>query len=436
MKNLSFFIFCLILCWACNNDVTSIGQDLINDDSYVELVTYNIENSSTIKLDSFPTSTAKTGASLTNLIVGAIEDPVTGFTTARPYFSLVPAGGDAIGIIHKFDSVTFNIKYNGQIWGDTNQIQTFRLHQLKELPVLDELNDLLYNTTVTPYDPTPLGSYQILPHSRNLNKFQMRLNDTLGLELFDKVKYNDEYIKNPHYFVQYFKGVTLIPDDDNTCIFGFSAEADSIFIQLHFHDAETERVYKFTPSAAYSEYTYEKLHNDAAGTPYEALTKQTENLFFYEAVRPNARYGQLVTQGLSGYAIKMRLPIAPAGDKYKTIVKAEIELRPQPSSYREIKLPETLNLYQSNSDNDLISTISKPDGSAITGTLLREENRPEEERFVINITDYYNTLCQSNNADAKNYVIVSVPADLMSGSFNRLTVDRIPVLNIYYARYE
>lgn len=435
MKNFSF-IFCLIFCWACNNDVTSIGQDLINDDSYVELVKYNIENSSTIKLDSFPTSTAKTGSELYNLIVGAIEDPVTGFTSAQPYFSLVPAGGDPINMIHIFDSITFNIKYNGQIWGDTTQIQTFRLHQLTRLPILDEQNDLLYNTTVTPYNQTPLGSYQILPHRRNLDRFCIRLDDALGLELFDKVKYNDEYITNPHYFVQYFKGVTLIPDNNNTCIFGFAAATDSISIQLHFHDAANDKVYKFTPSAAYSEYTYEKLHNDAAGTPYAALTKQTENLLFYEAVRSDASYGQLVTQGLSGYAIKMRLPIAPAGDKYKTIIKAEIELRPQPASYKEIKLPETIYLYQSNPDNDLISVITKPDGNAVTGTLIREENRPEEERFVINITDYYNTLCQSNDADAKNYVIVSVPADLMSGSFNRLTVDRIPVLNIYYARYE
>ena len=70
--------------------MTSIGQDLLNDDSYVELVKYNIENSSTIKLDSFPTSTAKTGSELYNLIVGAIKDPVTGFTNhALTLFSLV-----------------------------------------------------------------------------------------------------------------------------------------------------------------------------------------------------------------------------------------------------------------------------------------------------------------------------------------------------------
>ena len=106
MKNFSF-IFCLILCWACNNDVTSIGQDLLNDDSYVELVKYNIENSSTIKLDSFPTSTAKTGSELYNLIVGAIKDPVTGFTNAQPYFSLVPAGGDPINSRQKIKEKFF-----------------------------------------------------------------------------------------------------------------------------------------------------------------------------------------------------------------------------------------------------------------------------------------------------------------------------------------
>lgn len=435
MKNLSF-IFCLMLCWACNNDVTSIGQDLINDDSYVELVRYNIETSATIKLDSFPTSTAKTGASLNNLIVGSITDPITGLTTAKPYFSIVPSGGSTISRIHNYDSITFNLNYNGQIWGDTNEIQTFRLYQLSELPVLDPQNDLLYNITVTPYNPEPLGYYRTLAWSQNLKNFRMRLDDEIGKDLFEKVLYGDEIIKNPHYFIQYFKGLTLVPDPDNTCIFGFSSVADSVSVQLHFHDAENQFVYKFTPSSAYSEYTYENLQNNASGTPYAAITKQNEGLSFYNAANDNASYGQIVTQGLSGYAIKMRLPIAPAGDKYRTIVKAEISLRPQPRSYNEIKLPEVVYLYQSNPQNDLISTINKPDGSAITGRLYREENKPENERFIINITDYYNALCQSADADSRNYVIISIPADQMSNSFNRLTVDRIPVLNIYYARYE
>ncbi|WP_251620122.1 DUF4270 family protein [Odoribacter lunatus] len=435
MRNF-LFIFCLIFCWACNNDVTSIGQDLINDESYVELVQYNIENSATIKIDSFPTSTGKTGSSLTNLIVGAFHDPITGLTTAQPYFSLVPTGGSTINIIHNLDSITFNLQYNGQIWGDTNQVQTFRLYQLSRLPILDPLNDLLYNTTHTPYNPTPLGTYQILAKTQNLNKFCMRLDDEVGKELFEKVKFGNEIVTNAHYFVQYFKGITLVPDENNSCIFGFSSATDSVSIQLHFHDAENQLSYKFTPSVAYSEYTYENIHNDAAGTPYDVLTEQTQSLSFYNVKVPNARYGQVVTQGLSGYAIKMRLPIAPAGDKYKTIVKAEIVLRPQQGSYNEIKLSEVLYLYQSNSQNDLVSTINKADGSVITGSLVREENKPEEERYVINITDYYNSLCQDANADGKNYVIVSVPADLMSSNFNRLTVDRIPVLNIYYARYE
>lgn len=434
MKNL-FFIFCLSFCWACNNDITSIGQDLVNDDSYVEVIKYNIE-SATIKLDSFPTSTGKTGGTLYNLIVGAIDDPVTGLTVATPYFSVIPSGGNTINGIHNFDSITFNIQYNGQIWGDTNQIQTFHLYQLSELPTLDPLNDLLYNITVTPHNPEPLGTYQILARSQNLNNFRMRLDDEIGRELFDKVKYGDQDIKNAHYFIQYFKGLTLVPDVNNTCIFGFSSVTDSVSLQLHFHDAEKQMVYKFTPSSAYSEYTYENLKNDAAGTPYAAITKQSQGLSFYDAKTGNARYGQVVTQGLSGYAIKMRLPIAPAGEKYRTIVKAEIELRPQRGSYNKIKLPEILYLYQSNPQNDIISTISKPDGSIISGKLIREVNKPEEERYIINITDYYNTLCQDAAADSKNYVIVSIPADQMSSSFNRLTVDRIPVLNIYYARYE
>lgn len=369
-------------------------------------------------------------------MVGSAKDPFSGRTTVTPYFEIVPYGGTEIKNTYGYDSITFNFSYSGSIWGDTTAIQTYSVHQLKENPVPNSETDLLYNISTVEYHPEVLGTFDLLPSKRNLQKLYFRLDDKLGRTLFDMVKYNTEEIRNDALFIHYFKGLALIPAPNNTCVFTMSTLPDSLNVKLHFHDSDRSYTYSFAKSTEFNRYTFMHITNDAAGTPYSVLTDQMMNLSFQDAAWGNAALGQTLTQGLTGFMIKMELPIAPAGEKYRTIVKAEIELQPEQYANLDFSLPSTINLYQSNSENKVISPILDASGNAATGILYYNINTPEKNKYVINITDYYNALCLQPNALENNKVIISIPVNTMGTSYNRLTVDRIPVLKVYYAKYE
>lgn len=434
MKNILFLLF-ITLCWACDNEVSTVGDELIRRDSYIETRTYRIPTS-TVKLDSFPTSTGYTSSTLKALLIGRTKDPITGETVATPYFELVPSGGTRVDNAYVYDSITFNAVFNKTVWGDTTDLQHFYVYRLSEIADLDPETDLMYNNDTVPCFDEPIGTYATWAMQERLGRFQIRLNDSLGVDLFNKLRDGDFQVQKDIDFIRYFSGVALVSDPSNTCILGINPSPDSLGIKLHFHSATSDLTYSFNKSSNYSQYTFMNLTNYADGTPYEALKDQSDNLDFADAKRDDAVFGQTVTQGISGYMIKLRLPIAPAGDKYKTIVKAEIELHPQQYINMYYPLPTVVNMYKSDGRNNPLTAVTNAAGAAVTGRLVMKPNRPGEETYVLNITDYYNTLCQQTDADRKNDIIISMPLSEMHSNFARLTVDENPTLKVYYAQYE
>lgn len=430
------FLFVISLYYSCSNDVTTIGQDLIDNESFVEMVEIKIKNTSTVKLDSFPTSTGETYEPVKKLLVGKVDDPITGITTVIPFFEIVPGGGTAINKDFVYDSVTFNCSYTSDIWGDTTQLQTYHLCQMEQLPTLDKKTDLIYNVASVPYKTEPLGTYQVWPRKQRLQNMWFRLNDDLGRELYNMVRRQTVEITNSLRFIHWFKGVALVPEPGNTCILGLYSAPDSLSIRLHFHDGRGNYSYSFTKSSAYNKYTFMNMVNDAIDTPYEILKNQQDNLLFSDATRPGAKSGQTVTQGVSGYLIKMRLPIHPASEKYRTIIKAEIELVPQQGVSRFFAMPSEVYVYKSDKDNRLISLLTTNDGKALSGKLVDDPTKPNGNKYSINITDFYNALTLEGDASSNSYILISIPYEQMNNSLNRLVIDEIPVLKIYYAKYE
>lgn len=431
-------LFSIFLFWACNNQVSSIGEDLVDDNSSVQIESYDITTTSTVRLDSFPTSAGNTSATIKNLLIGQTNDPVTGLTVATPYFEIVPIGGTKItNNTYVYDSVTFNFSYTGKVWGDTNSIQTFRLYQLNDLPVLDKETDLIYNTAKVSYDASkPFGVLRFWPLQEKKNKFQFRIDNELGLYLYNMVRISAPEIKDQLDFIKFFKGMTIVPDPANTCLMAIHSVSDSLTIRLHFHDQNNNYTYNFGKSSSYNKYTFLNTENNATGTPYAVLTGQQQKLPFREAKRPNAPNGQAVTQGLDGYMMKMQLPIAPAGDKYRTIVKAEIVIYTQQGILKNFPLPETICLYKSDVSNNIRDIVTDAAGNIVEGKFVTDPQKPEDDKFVLNITDFYNTLSQQANANEHNYILVSIPEEYMGTTFDRLTTDDWPVLNVYYANYE
>ena len=119
MRLIFFLLIATLGLYSCNNDLTTIGQDLINNGNHIEVQTTLLKETGTIKIDSFITSSGRYGSAITEMFMGRYEDQYSGVTTASPCFQIVPVSQPSINFRYLLDSVTFHFKVGKNIWGDT-----------------------------------------------------------------------------------------------------------------------------------------------------------------------------------------------------------------------------------------------------------------------------------------------------------------------------
>lgn len=426
----------LMFC-SCNNDLKSIGQDLIDNGNYVEMKKFKINKTYTVKLDSFYTSAAyATGSyAINELLIGKYSDNYSGTTTAKACFQIANTSIPSIDNTFVLDSVTFNIKFNNTIWGDTinPQLQTFELYQLEKTPYLnDKDNNLFYNTHAIDLGKK-LSDLKVYPLRSNMRKAYFKLNTPdgidLGSDLFKKMQYKDDIFKDyPWTFINFFKGLAIVPAESNNCIFSIQAIADSLYMRFHFHKSEDESY--FDIRLAQKEYQFNQILNQS-DERLESLDSGQIKKVSFDAAGEFA-----LMQGLCGYMIKMDLPHPPIPEQYSTIIKAEIELEPIVFRNAFIGMPSSIAVYKSNDRNELVGRLpnSIAAGTYVTGQYVTNPINSEYNRYIFDVTDYYQQLTQSGSTPENvNQVLLTIPN--LSSSFNRAIIDVVPVLKIYYASY-
>lgn len=434
------FLVALVALYSCNNNLDSIGQDLIDNGNYVEMKEFEIENTYTVKIDSFYTSAAyATGSyAINEMFVGKYTDRYSGTTTAKACFQITNSYIPSIDKIYVLDSVTFNFTFSGKIWGDTinPQLQTFELYQLEESPVLNLKDDNLFYNTHPIYPGKLLSSVKFYPLRGNMRKTYFKLDTEygkkLGQEIFEKMQYQDQMFKDyPFGFINYFKGLAIVPAESNNCIFNISALTDSLYMRFHFHKTEDKSV--FDLRLAQKEYQFNQILNDPA--PALAVLKegQIKKVSFKEAGIDGID-DYVLMQGLAGYMIKMNLPKPPIPNEYSTIIKAEIELVPKVFAKASLAMPSTVAVYQSDDRNAIRGVLANSSTTSVTGQYVTSPISSEYNRYVFDVTDYYQRLTQyPGDLDSKTQVLMTIPN--LSTSFNQTIIDKIPVLKIYYASY-
>ena len=148
---------------------------MINNTNHIELQTIQIEEVSTIKIDSFITSTGiYYNNDINKLFMGKFEDEYSGTTQAIPCFQIAPVYQPNINAAAVLDSVTFNFTYAGEMWGDTLtdlRIQEFQLFQLNSLPELDyDESGYFYNTAPVNIQSNPSFHRSVLSQNRQYKK--------------------------------------------------------------------------------------------------------------------------------------------------------------------------------------------------------------------------------------------------------------------------
>lgn len=434
-----FLIFALVFLYACNNNITTIGQGIIDNSNYIEQQSTQLTKTGTVKIDSFITSSAYSSTTINTLLMGKYSDRYSGTTLAIPCFQIIPTSRLSVDRSFILDSVTFHFRFGGKMWGDTltPQLQRYYLYQLAQLPTLNSDDDYYFYNTQPVKTGKLLSTTSFLPLTSNMDKAYFRVDQAFGEEMFRKMQYDDEIFRpSPtHYipyfdFLQYFKGLAIVPDEGNNCLMNIQAQSDSLFLRFHYHQAETD--YAIDIRLGQREYQYNYIHNDPP-KEYETLTNQ-------KAEVPFSKNQVALIQGLSGYMFKIILPTPPTMPPYTTVIKAEIEFEPLVFGTPVIAMPQTTLVYETNRLNEIKSSAYNTlptmtsAGSAVQGVYYEDPILPSNNRYRFDITGYYQRLSElPPQIEEDNQILISVPN--LSTSFDRIVVDGIPTLNVYYAVY-
>ena len=424
------------LFYACSNNLETIGQDIVDNDNYIGTEVRSVVNTATIRLDSFITSCGVYGRGTVpeNVLIGKYNESHGGTTTAIPCFQLSRPASPYINSIEAvLDSAIFCIHLGKGIWGDTAyniQEQKFDIYRLKKVPTLiyeEGPQGYFHNTSFVDYDENAkIGELSFLPKNAYINDAWARIDDELAEIMFEEMKYpsNTNFYENDDKFFEFFKGLAIVPREENNCIIALNAN-DTLYIEFIYKQGSQENLTKqFRINR--SEYLYNTYQTDRTGTPLEALETQRNEVTFDEA-------GFALTQGLSGYAVKFQLPY-PAGDaRYTTLLKAQLEVKVRYAADADIATPSSLSIYRLSDENDFESVLSTNSGTTITG-IPQTSNNANELVYVFDLTEYYQDFIDAGAIIPSERVAITVPD--ISTSYDYAIVTEEPLVRFYYAKYK
>ena len=165
----------------------SIGGNFITSQSSVTVVDTFSVKMSTVIFDSIPTSGSK------NLLTGQYNDEYLGLSGATGYFQIDLPTSTTVENATIFDSVTLVLNLAVVSYGDTLKPFTFSIHRVTEnIKLTDE--SYMYNNSKIEYDKIPIGEYSFFPKPNVTDSISIRLDDSLGRELFLMMKNNSFFI--------------------------------------------------------------------------------------------------------------------------------------------------------------------------------------------------------------------------------------------------
>lgn len=406
----------------------------------------------TIKRDFFPTASPRL------LLAGRTDELITGVTFAQSYFILSPSSpsGVEVGKDCVYDSLTFFARFGGTVWGDTTVLQRFSLYRLQELPPQAPV----FNTANVPYESEPLGSFRVW--ARVPSDFRFRLDDALGQELFGMLAAGSSMVRDAAEFREYFKGLILKPEQNNTCIYALDPSEGGMGITLHWHEGAAARRCSFVTGGA-EDASFMSLVNNTAGALYGVLQQQTDALPFgdvkvreeygeeYKVIYRDYPEGQAIVCGISGYMVRMELPGAlPGYAEGRTPAKVEIRLharelqlptKPDPEDEDQTEkkpwsypLPAAVRLYETDGGNRVKDAVTDAEGKPVEAVLTDAE----AGIYTADITDYCfrqpggAAAGGGGNVRLPKALLAGVPVDELTASSGLMPMDALPEIRVHW----
>jgi hypothetical protein len=239
--------------------------------------------------------------------------------------------------------------------------------------------------------------------------------------------------------VEYFKGLAIVPDENNSCILSFSGTDSLINLRLYTHYVEQDKVatiYNFNVKSSSTSFNH--ITADRSGTWIENLKTQKEEI-------QSAASGDLAfIEG--GLGIVTRIDFPGLGgllelNYRKILYKAELILRPYSEGYTTTELPKEIEMYTSDKYNRLVEEITSSEGEPIYADFNVDNVYNENTYYKFDVSSFIVDELSDGYFDSNSGLIVILPSGKFGGSLDRLALDARkgisyrPRLNLYYVFY-
>lgn len=382
------FIICslsLFFMFSCSDDVNNypVGTDFIENNINITIVdTFSIK-AGTFKLDSLVTS------STNRMLLGRLKDEYFGDLKTQTYFQ-VNNSDFTISTDAVYDSIGLVLNYDTYYYGDTTQVQTYRVHRLLEYFEPEE-GDEFYNTSSLDYDETVLGEVSFTPRPNSTtDSIYISLDQYLGEEIFNKIRDNE--INTTDDFLQYFNGLTIIPDSvTNSHVLGFNFKSYS-----DLDDNSSMRIFYTEDDADSSEGNNQVIDFfiPSSGKQFNNITTNLEDttintLSNNEITITSDETDELIfAQAGTGISARIEMPtikdLNVLSDE-STTLNAELSFSPLQNSYDDLRpLKDSLAVYVVDNKNRIVSQLTDLD-SNLSYAILNQNNDEFNENTYYNI---------------------------------------------------
>jgi hypothetical protein len=442
MHKFILMLFLAVTILSCGTDTDAgefvVGSDYLALNNKVVLIDTVTVDMSTINFDSLVTSNQQ------RILIGNYDDPIFGKVKSNSYFQVAPntyslstSGSDTETVNYVFDSIVMTLKYDNYYYGDTTKVQTFDIHRLtqKVKPNVDDKS--FYNNSTLTYNDESIGSISYKPRPIEKDSITIKMNDTFGSELFQKMKKRD--VTDFDSFTEYLKGFVVVPSTSNSSsVIGFNASTS--VIRLYYSkspkdiDEESYEV-EFTISDVTKQFN--SISSDKTGTLLQNLPNSSSKLSSSLTNR------QGFIQSGTGVACRIDFPnikqlkyISEKG----AIVDAQLLLKPVNNSYSEqYPLADSLKIYVADNLNRMSGSLVNSAGTSVYGILNKKTDEFNENVGYTIPIGWFLQKEMWKQSDSRSSLILTLP--VISKAVNRIVLGDQKHLNnkiqlkIYYISY-
>ena len=349
--------------------------------------------------------------SLSHNLIGVINDAEFGRYEASSFFQFKLPQVDKVISSQTLDSVVLFIQYTSSIayYGDLNSELSFKVYELSE-----SMNSTVTHSNQTyTYNPTPVGSFtgkvkltdslQITELGKRVKVspgISIKLSAAMAQKLFNASATD---LKSSDNFLQYFKGLAIVPDQTPSI-------GSGVIAAVNLRGAFTKLRIYYNDSLQ-SDFTV--IDNAKRFTQYK-VTGQSNNIKNQKSASSSANFDTTFVQAMTGAKTKIQFPnlfsIITSSSKKISIGKAEIIIRPVAGSFNNFfTLPTRLLLLHPDPTTNLnagIIDLIEPFYGGKYNSITNEYHFNITRHIQSIFTDY-----QLNGKNSNNGLFIVAPSD-------------------------